>query len=103
MSSHKPELVEDFVNQWPASAPALNPKLVLGVSCTHETSACITSGGKILAAVSEERISRKKLDASFPPKGAINEVIDVANIDPKEIDAVTKAGLPPSQLLLNVG
>ena len=99
LSSHKPELVEDFVNQWPASAPALNPKLVLGVSCTHETSACITSGGKILAAVSEERISRKKLDASFPPKGAINEVIDVANIDPKEIDAVAIAGLPPSQLL----
>jgi predicted NodU family carbamoyl transferase len=91
-------LAEDFKSKWPNSAPELNPQTVLGVSTTHETSACVVRNGKILAAVSEERISRVKVDASFPPVGAIREVIRAANIDPKEIDAIAIAGLSPRHL-----
>lgn len=41
--------------------------IVLGISAYfHDSSACIVQGGKIIAAVAEERFSRLKHDASFP-------------------------------------
>ncbi len=40
---------------------------ILGVSCYyHDASACLLKDGKILAAVEEERFTRKKHDNSFP-------------------------------------
>ncbi|HEX7072094.1 MAG TPA: carbamoyltransferase N-terminal domain-containing protein, partial [Rhodothermales bacterium] len=90
---------EEFLAGWPASAPDLNPRTILGISTTHETGACIVKDGLVLSAISEERLSRRKLDTTYPPVRAIEEAIDVARVQPDEIDAVAVAGLHWRDLL----
>ena len=75
------------------------PKVVLGLSTTHETGASIFRGHECLAAISEERLDRVKFSTKFPPKLAIAEVVRVAAVDPEEITDVVVAGLPPKKLL----
>jgi carbamoyltransferase len=84
---------EDFLRGWPDSAPDLNPRTILGIATTHETGACVVQDGVVLSAVNEERLSRRKLDNSYPPEKSIREAIRVAGIDAAEIDAVAIAGL----------
>ena len=96
---YQPFLTEDFVKDWPRSAPELNPKVVLGINPTHETSACLIKNGKLLSAVSEERLSRKKTDSAYPPKMAIKSVIKASNVKPEEIEAIAIAGLNWRDLL----
>lgn len=51
---------------------------ILGVSCFfHDSAACLVIDGKVVAAVSEERFSRKKQDAGLP-KNAINYCLKLA-------------------------
>jgi len=90
---------EQFLDAWPSSAPDLNPRTVLGVGGTHETGACVVRDGSILSAVSEERLSRRKLDSRYPPKEAIKEAIRIAGVSPQEIDAVAIGGLHWKDLL----
>jgi carbamoyltransferase len=60
----------------------------LGISCYyHDSAAAILKDGKVIAAVEEERFSRKKFDDSFP-KMAINWCLEEAGITPDQIDAV---------------
>src|SRR3989442_6449207 len=61
---------------------------------THESGACILSDGKLLAAVNEERLSRKKNDGSYPFR-AINEVLKITGLSSADLDLVSLAGLPP--------
>ncbi len=90
---------EAFLAGWPASAPDLNPRTILGISTTHETGACVVRDGVLLSAVSEERMSRVKLDNRYPPKDAIREAIRLAGVAPGEVDAVAVAGLHWKDLL----
>ncbi len=90
---------EEFLSDWPDSAPDLNPRTILGIATTHETGACIVRDGKVLSAISEERISRIKLDNRFPPKRAIRQAIRVAGIQPSDIDAVAISGLHWTDLI----
>ncbi len=58
---------------------------VLGISCYyHDSAAAILKDGKIIAAIEEERFSRKKFDDGFPDS-AIKWCLNQANIIPKEI------------------
>ena len=42
-------------------------KYILGISCYyHDSAASLIGDGEILAAVQEERFTRKKHDSSFP-------------------------------------
>ena len=60
----------------------------LGI-CNGETaSACLFSDGVLVAAASEERFSRKKLDNSFPIK-AINYILKYANINLHNIENIS--------------
>jgi len=60
----------------------------LGISCYyHDSAAAILRDGKVIAAVEEERFSRKKFDDGFP-KMAINWCLKEACITPDQIDAV---------------
>jgi len=60
----------------------------LGISCYyHDSAAAILKDGKVVAAVEEERFSRKKFDDGFP-KMAINYCIKEAGITPKDIQCV---------------
>ena len=60
----------------------------LGISCYyHDSAAALLKDGRVIAAVEEERFSRKKFDDEFPEL-AINWVIKEANITPNQIDSV---------------
>src|SRR5687768_15063349 len=90
---------EELLLRWPETAPDLSPTTILGVSTTHETGACLVRNGELVAALNEERITRRKLDNRYPPVESIREVIRISGIDPKEIDAVAIAGLHWKDLL----
>lgn len=61
---------------------------ILGISAYyHDSAACLLKNGDILAAVQEERFSRKKHDHRFP-KQAIEFCLNYAGITSSEIDLV---------------
>jgi carbamoyltransferase len=60
----------------------------LGISCYyHDSAAAIIKDGIIIAAVEEERFSRKKFDDSFPTS-AIKYCMQEAGISPNDLDCV---------------
>ena len=60
----------------------------LGISCYyHDSAAAILKDGNVVAAVEEERFSRKKFDDGFP-KLAIEWCLNEANVTPQEISTV---------------
>jgi carbamoyltransferase len=61
--------------------------LVLGVIDSKPSSAALLDGGRILAAVAEERLCRMKL-ANGVPRQAIAEAIRLAGVAPEDIEAV---------------
>lgn len=61
---------------------------ILGISAYyHDSAAALVKDGVIVAAVQEERFTRKKHDASFPTQG-INYCLGEAGISLKEVDYV---------------
>ena len=61
---------------------------ILGISCYyHDSSACLIKDGQLIAAVEEERFSRKKHDTSFPIQG-IRFCLQKAKIDINQVDYV---------------
>ena len=60
----------------------------LGISCYyHDSAAAILKDGHVVAAVEEERLSRKKLDDGFP-RMAIDWCLKEAEITPEQINSV---------------
>lgn len=60
----------------------------LGISCYyHDSAAALLENGHVIAAVEEERFSRKKFDDGFP-KMAIEWCLKEAGIIPSQIDSV---------------
>jgi carbamoyltransferase len=60
----------------------------LGISCYyHDSAAALLKDGHVVAAVEEERFSRKKFDDDYP-KMAIEWCLNEAKIKPSEIDSV---------------
>ena len=63
-------------------------KYILGISAYyHDSAACIVEDGKIIAAASEERFTRKKGDSSFP-NNAINFCLNQVNKKIEDIDYI---------------
>src|SRR5580765_1850493 len=61
---------------------------ILGISAHyHDSAAALVVDGVPVSAVQEERLSRKKNDASFP-MAAIEWCLDQAKLDPEDLDAV---------------
>lgn len=61
---------------------------ILGLSCFyHEAAVCLIKNGRIIAASSEERFTRKKHDSEFP-KLAIQFCLDKAGIKIKDLEHV---------------
>ncbi len=78
-------------------------KFILGINDTHDASAAIVKNGKIICAISEERVQRVKSAGGFP-QGAINECLKFAGIKMKDIDYIAVAGkraVPINMLGLN--
>ncbi len=65
-----------------------NDNYILGISAFyHDSAATLIKNGKILAAVQEERFTRKKNDKSFPVN-SINYCLEEAFINPNELSAI---------------
>ena len=61
---------------------------ILGISAFyHDSAACISVDGKIIAAAQEERFTRKKHDPSYP-HNAIEFVLKFANLKLNEVDQI---------------
>ena len=61
---------------------------ILGISAFyHDSAACLIKDGEILAAVQEERYTRKKHDPEFP-NHAVNYCLGQAGLTPENIDLV---------------
>ena len=59
---------------------------ILGVSAFyHDSAACLVNNGKLVAAVQEERFTRKKHDAGFP-RHAIGYCLKEAGLRLDEVD-----------------
>ncbi len=67
--------------------------LILGVGYLSEASATLIKDGEILAAVSEERLNRKKLWYGIP-KLAIAEVLRLGSVTIEAVDCIATYGLP---------
>ena len=61
--------------------------IILGINDSHDASACIVKDGKLIVAISEERIQRVKGTAGFPI-GAINECLDCSGLKKSDIDLI---------------
>ncbi len=64
----------------------------LGLSDSHDSGVALIAGGKILTAVNEERLSRKKMASGFPQM-ALQSALRTAGINAREITKVGLAGL----------
>ena len=63
-------------------------RYVLGISgLYHDSAAALLGDGRILAAVQEERLSRRKNDARFPER-SIRSCLDQAGIAAVDLEAV---------------
>ncbi|MDP3041964.1 MAG: carbamoyltransferase N-terminal domain-containing protein, partial [Candidatus Omnitrophota bacterium] len=61
---------------------------ILGLSCFyHDSAACLVRDGKVLAAVQEERFTRKKHDFNFPSQAAL-WCLREGKISSKDLDYV---------------
>lgn len=65
-----------------------NFPVILGINYGgHDTSACITVGGKLVAACEEERYNKEKHTREFP-QNAISDCLKKANITINEVDEI---------------
>lgn len=73
---------------------------ILGISYSgdHDTACALSIDGNLIFAISEERLTRKKHDSSFP-LNAIKQTLKFANLKPEEIDYVCIAWSHPLKQL----
>jgi carbamoyltransferase len=67
---------------------------ILGITCTHDASACVLADGAILANAAEERFSRVKHDWGFPI-AAIKSCLVQSGLSGSDIDVVVIAAQRP--------
>lgn len=64
--------------------------IILGISDSHEAHACIVRDGVLVAAISDERLTRLKADQGYPRR-SIDSVMEMAGVTADEIDIVAFA------------
>jgi carbamoyltransferase len=62
--------------------------VILGLASSHDASACVFADGVLRAAVSQERVTRRKNDGFRLPHEAIAHALEVAGIARREVDTV---------------
>ncbi len=74
--------------------------VILGIASSHDASACLYRDGTLLAAISEERISRLKCDGGHLPNLAIDACLKMAGLARGDIDHIaTNYGHFPERYL----
>jgi carbamoyltransferase len=66
-------------------------RIVLGVHAGHDAGAAVVRGGRLVACVNEERLSRKKMHWGWPEQ-SIPEVLRLAGLEAKDVETVAVAG-----------
>ena len=72
------------------NAPAL-PRIILGMSASHDTGAVVLRDGRLVAAINEERLTRVK-QAVGAPLQSVPAVLACAGVSASEVDAVALSG-----------
>ncbi|MBD3930612.1 hypothetical protein IF129_03355 [Streptomyces chumphonensis] len=87
------------------SSRAEDGPVVLGMSCSHDASACLLRGGQVVAAIQLERLTRVKRDGRpyLNTRLAADYCLDAAGLTPDDVDlfAFNTQNLVPSQVGLN--
>lgn len=65
---------------------------ILGIHDGHTATACYVENGKIVAAISEERLTRIKGQGGFPEK-AVRYILQSEDLSPSDLDVVALTGL----------
>ena len=65
--------------------------IVLGVFDGHNSGACLLKNGKIISAISEERLTRLKNDSGYP-KNSVEKVLGYSGLTSEDIDIIALAG-----------
>ena len=74
-------------------------KIILGINAHHaDSSACIIVNNKIIAAMEEERINRKKHFSGFPIE-SIRECLRIAKIEDVEVTDIAFNTKPLSNII----
>jgi len=71
---------------------------ILGLWDGHDSGAALLQDGQLLFAVNEERLSRRKLEISFPTR-SINASLAHAGLRPEQIDVVAASTSDPAKTL----
>ena len=65
--------------------------LILGINCFHpDAAAALVADGKLIAAIAEERLNRRKHYAGFPTK-AVHECLRIAGADIRDVEHLAVA------------
>lgn len=72
--------------------------MILGVWDGHDAGACLLEGSKILAAVNEERLSRRKLEIGFP-RLAVQHCLKIAGVEAGQIESAAFSTSDPAKTL----
>lgn len=62
--------------------------VILGLASSHDASACLFIDGRLAAAVSQERVTRRKNDGCRLPLEAMEHALEVAGVARRDIDSV---------------
>lgn len=74
------------------------PVTVLGIWDGHDSGAALLVDGAIVAAVNEERFSRRKLEVRFPA-AAIRRCLDMASLTPAGVDVIAASTTDPAKAI----
>ena len=67
-----------------------NIKYILGIHDGHNCGSSLVNEGKVVASISEERLTRRKNEIGYP-KLSIEECLKIENIDAGDLDEVVFA------------
>ena len=79
----------------------MKDELILGVWDGHDSGAALIKGDRVLAAVNEERLSRRKLEIRFPVS-SIQACLSCAGVFPQDVDAVAVSTADFSKTLARI-
>ena len=72
--------------------------IVLGINAYHaDASACLVKDGRVVAAIEEERITRRKHTSGFPVN-AIRACLEMAGVSHADINVISIAKDPKANL-----
>jgi len=70
----------------------------LGIWDGHDAGAALLEGGRVVAAVNEERLTRRKLDVGFPAR-SIEACLAFAGLSPKDVTRIAACTSDPAKTL----